>query len=56
MFLMHSWYSVLDYKEETIKQALTLETTLKVSFFLSDSMLSGICFNFCCLLRTSFPM
>jgi len=36
MFLMHVWYAVLDYKEDTIKQAIAVETTLKVGHFHVD--------------------
>jgi len=32
MFLMHTWYSVLDFKQETLVQAEQLETTFKVFF------------------------
>lgn len=30
LFLTHNWASVLDYKRESMEQAITVETTLKV--------------------------
>ena len=33
LFQTHNWASVLDYKRESMEQAITVETTLKVCLF-----------------------